>query len=153
MRGTLKLYSNTLPEIMTDIEFMAILQDQSKQIIGNITWSEDEDHSPSVEFRATIVCAIPCQTLSYALIHRGAGRVYGLDLGKDHHNPDCHNIGEKHKHHWKEGFRDHEAYVPEDTTEPVTDPCAVWKQFCTESNITHNGILHAPPPVQMDLFS
>ena len=35
-------------------------------------------------------------TLSYALILKSEGRIYALDLGKDHHNPQCHQVGEKH---------------------------------------------------------
>ena len=29
------------------------------------------------------------QTLTFAVINRAVGRICGLDLGKDHHNPDC----------------------------------------------------------------
>ena len=42
------------------------------------------------------------RTLTYALILKTAGRIYGLDLGKDHHNPQCEQVGEKHKHRWSE---------------------------------------------------
>jgi hypothetical protein len=54
------------------------------------------------------------QTLSYSLISRASGRIYGLDLGKDHHNPDCNFVGERHKHRWNQPVRDKEAYVPLD---------------------------------------
>lgn len=50
-------------------------------------------------------------------------------------------------------MRDKEAYVPGDITAPVADPVAVWKQFCSEASITHNGELHAPPMVQLELSS
>lgn len=92
-------------------------------------------------------------TLSFSLIHRGAGRIYGLDLGADHHNPTCQRVGEKHKHRWNEAFRDKEAYVPDDITEPWDRPSAVWTQFCKEAGITHEGTLAPPPSVlQEDLF-
>jgi len=40
---------------MTEAEFQAILGDASKRIEGDIAWSDDEDHSPAVEFRANIL--------------------------------------------------------------------------------------------------
>jgi hypothetical protein len=39
---------------LTNTEFEAILEDPSKRIDRDISWQEDEDHSPSVEFRAEI---------------------------------------------------------------------------------------------------
>ena len=47
--------------------------------------------------------------LSFALILNTAGRIYALDLGKDHHNPDCNHVGEKHKYRWTETQRDKTA--------------------------------------------
>ncbi len=61
-------------------------------------------------------------------------------MGKDHHNPSCVNIGEKHKHRWNEQLRDKDAYVPEDITASVTDPVAVWQQFCTEESSGNNDV-------------
>jgi hypothetical protein len=92
------------------------------------------------------------QTVTYAVIHRGAGRIYALDLGKDHHNPDCNNVGRKHKHRWNEPVRDKEAYVPDDITAPASDPVTVWQQFCAEANIHHAAAMHAPPPLQLEMF-
>lgn len=149
---------------LTNTEFETILNDESKRIDSDIVWQEDEDHSPCVEFRAEVQSEagwplfvrgsynplIPA--LSYMLILKTAGRVYGLDLGKDHHNPQCNQVGEKHEHRWTEQFRDKEAYVPDDITESASDPVAVWRQFCTEAKLTHNGRLSAPPPHQEDLF-
>ena len=90
-------------------------------------------------------------TLTYALIHRAAGRIYALDLGTDHHNPDCNRVGEKHKHRWTEGFRDKQAYVPEDITESWDRPVEVWGQFCAEARIRHTGRMD-PPAVQEELW-
>lgn len=86
--------------------------------------------------------------LSYMLVLKTAGRVYGLDLGKDHHNPQCDQVGERHKHRWTEKLRDKEAYVPKDITESASEPVAVWIQFCAEAKLTHDGKLTVPPPVQ-----
>ena len=86
------------------------------------------------------------------LILKTVGRVYGLDLGKDHHNPQCNQVGEKHKHKWTGKFQDKEAYVPNDVTEPASDPVAVWKQFCAEAKLTHDGAMTTPQPPAGDLF-
>lgn len=150
---------------LTTSEFEAILSDTSKHINGDIAWAQDEDHSPSVEFSAEIVSdagwplfvrgsynpLIPA--LSYMLILKTEGRVYGLDLGKDHHNPQCNQVGEKHKHKWTAQMRDKEAYTPEDITAPPSDPVAVWGQFCVEARLAHNGRLMPPPPFQGDLLT
>src|ERR1035437_7752005 len=111
---------------LTNNEFQAILDDASKRVDGEIVWVEDEDHSPSVEFSAEVTSEngwplfvrgsynplIPA--LSFMVILKTVGRIYGLDLGKDHHNPQCNQVGEKHKHRWTEELRDKEAYVPGD---------------------------------------
>jgi hypothetical protein len=73
-------------------------------------------------------------------------------MGSDHKNPDGERVGEKHKHRWRYGYRDKFAYVPSDITALVTNPVAVWQQFCLESKIIHNGSLHQPPHLQLDLF-
>ena len=149
---------------MTQIEFDALLADPAKEIRGDIDWVEDEDHSPSVEFRAEVRTASGhplfvrgsynalASTLTFALIHREVGRIYGLDLGKEHHNPDCKFVGDTHKHRYTERFRDKEAYAPPDITEPASEPVAVWEQFCSEANILHDGVLKSPPPAQEELF-
>lgn len=148
---------------ITNDEFEAMLTDPDKRIKGDLAWREDEDHSPAVEFRAEIqsgagyplfVCGRLNRlagTLSYILIHRGAGRVYGLDLGADHHNPTCRFVGEKHKHRWTEQFADKEAYVPDDITAALDAPIDVWIQFCTEAGIVHQGTLSEPPAEQEEL--
>ena len=149
---------------MTQTEFDALLQDATKRIEGDIHWGEDEDHSPTVIFRIGVSsqAGYPlfvsgsynrlAAALSFTLFHPGVGRIYGLDLGKDHHNPECTHVGEKHKHSWSELFRDKHAYVPGDITAPVTEPIQVWEQFCAEARITHAGVLHDPPAVQEDLL-
>lgn len=149
---------------LTQGEFEAILADESKKVTGDIAWQEDEDHSPSVEFRVEVTSEagyplfvrgsynplIPAAT--FAVIHKGAGRIYALDLGKDHHNPDCINVGEKHKHRWKETVRDKEAYVPADISASVEDPVQLWRQFCTEAKMRHEGTMLAPPAHQKELY-
>jgi len=149
---------------LTTTEFAAILEDTSKRIEGDIAWSEDEDHSPALEFtgkvlsdsgwplfvRGSINSTAGC--LTFALILKSEGRIYALDMGKDHHNPQCNQVGEKHKHRWVETFRDKEAYASDDITAAVSDPVSVWKQFCAEAGIIHDGRLAEPPVIQGELF-
>jgi hypothetical protein len=147
---------------MTNTEFEAIVNGP-KTIDGDIAWSIDEEHSPTVEFRVSVECAWPglsvkgsfnaaAQKLSYVLICQGVGRIYALDLGADHHNPDCHDVGERHKHRWSEAQRDKNAYAPADITEAASNPQGVWQQFCDEANITHSGLLGTVPAAQLDFF-
>ena len=93
------------------------------------------------------------ETLTYALILKTEGHIYGLDLGKDHHNPECEHVGEKHKHRWSERDGDKRAYVPDDVTASVSDPVSVWKEFCTEAGIRHEGVLQPPPERQGGVWS
>ncbi len=82
--------------------------------------------------------------LSYSLILRGTGRIYGLDLGVGHRNPDGELVGEIHKNYWTPGYRDSWAFVPEDITETWDRPVEVWRQFCDEARIRHLGRLNSP---------
>lgn len=148
--------------MITQQEFEEILADTSKRVEGDVVWSEDADHSPAREFRVEVRSDAGwpllvvgrynpyAGKLSYVLLHRGAGRIYGLDLGADHHNPSCQRVGEKHKHRWTEAFRDKEAYVPSDITAGWDEPVEVWSQFCREARITHQGRMH-PPSLQQEL--
>ncbi len=137
-------------------EFEDILNDDTKRISTDIDWSDDQDHSPAQEFRAEIESASGRSMfirgwyspmsgkLSFAMILRGEGRIYGLDLGADHRNRNGVRVGEKHKNCWREGYRDKYAYVPPDITEPWERPVAVWRQFCAEANLTHSGTMREP---------
>ena len=49
-------------------------------------------------------------------------------------------------------LRDKEAYVPGDITVPPTDPVGVWKQFCAEAIIQHDGTMHQPPAIQLEIL-
>ena len=150
--------------MLTQEEFEQILNDSSKHIDGNISWS-DSNNTLWTKFRVAIITSwdhdlfiqgsynpiIP--SLSYALIYPAEGcRIYGLDLGKDHRNPDGRLVGETHKHRWTETFRDKQAYAPPDITAPVDKPVEVWQQFCREARITHNGSMMPPSDSQLDLF-
>lgn len=141
--------------MLSQEEFEAMIADTGKTIEGDLRWSPDSDHG-AVEFRAKIrsSAGYPLQvngrysayaeTLSFTLIHQSVGRVYALDLGARHRNPDGSIVGPKHKHRWQQRYRDKVAYEPRDITEPWTRPVDVWKQFCEEARIVHNGVLSPP---------
>lgn len=145
---------------LTQAEFEALIADTSKRVEGDISWSEDEDHSPTVEFKAKIESEpgyalfvkgsfnALSHNVSFTIFHSSIGRIYALDIGKDHRNPNGKLVGEKHKHRWNEKYRDKEAYFPTDITSSPSDPVAVWAQFCEEAKMTHAGIMHRPPQIQ-----
>ena len=136
-------------------EYDKIISDGGKTIRGNILW-EGPASSRAREFRIEVESreGYPlfvkgwynpsAGKLSYAIIHRAVGRIYGLDLGAEHCNPNGNLVGEKHKNYWKPGYRDKYAYVPEDITEPWSRPVEVWRQFCAEANLTHLGNMSQP---------
>ena len=141
--------------MITDDEFDSIMKGE-KRIRGTVSWREDEDHSPAQVFRIDVESKngppmfvhghynVAAGKLSYALILKATGRIYALDLGTDHHNPECTQVGEKHRHRWSESHRDKIAYVADDITAGVSDPVAVWKQFCVEARIRHDGYMDQP---------
>lgn len=147
---------------ITQTEFEALIADADKWITGDLRWMPDEDHSPALVFKAEVesVVGYPLLVrgrfnllagkLSFVLVHRGTGRVYGLDLGADHHNPSCQMVGELHKHRWNDAEADKDAYVPSDITAGVENPVEVWRQFCSEALIDHRGTL-ARPEIQQEL--
>ena len=136
-------------------EYDEIIADNTKVIVEDIGW-EGAANSPTREFRIDIDSNEgypifvkgwynpPSGKLSYAIIHRSVGRIYGLDLGADHQNPDGQPVGEKHKNYWVPGSRDKWAYVPEDITETWHRPVVVWNQFCAEANLRHLGAIQDP---------
>lgn len=150
-------------------KFEKIIVDSDKIIQGDIVWDKNKRTPPAYEFRVNIIsrASYPlivkgwynyaANKLSYSIIYcdNEGIRIYGLDLGEDHKNPDGVKIGRKHKHRWLNEYYedkwnrkifigDKKAYVPDDITASVTDPVGVWNQFCREAQITHNGIMHQP---------
>ena len=142
-------------------EFGSIIR-EPKYINGNIEWGRRENNRSVSEFRVDIVSEWPLflhatfnpdvSKLNYLIVHKKHGRIFGVDLGKEHHNPHCNMVGETHLHEWTEEFRDKVARVPEEITAEISNPVAVWQQFCELANITHTGILGPPLPRQEELF-
>ncbi len=139
-------------------EYDSIIHDTSKIIRNDITW-EITGNPRSRNFTTEIDSDsgypifvkgwynASSGKLSYSIVHRSAGRIYGLDLGAEHVNPDGKPVGEKHKNYWKPGMRDKWAYAPEDITEPWNRPVEVWGEFCAEANLKHSGTMRNPPDV------
>jgi len=148
--------------VLSQDEFEQLIADPEKYIEGDIVWTQER--SPWLGFRVEITSPAgyplflkgsysPIITaLSYHIIHRIDGRIYGLDLGKDHRNPDGQRIGEKHKHQWYAPLRDKQTYLPPDITAPASRPQKVWEQFCVEAGIIHNGKMAPPPGSQLPLL-
>ena len=141
--------------MITDAEFRAILDDDSKRIEGDISWKEDEDRSHALEFRVSVNSdsGDPLQIngwynhfagkLTFTLIRQGTGRIYGLDIGVTH-GRERTGLSAMHKHRWSESRRDKNIYYPSDITAPVNRPVEAWEQFCAEARIDHQGAMHAP---------
>lgn len=142
-------------------EYNTIISDPTKVIHEDILW-EGHPSSSRREFRIEVESeeGYPIflkgwynpssGKLSYSVIHRSVGRIYGLDMGADHQNPDGQWVGEKHKNYWVPGSRDKWAYVPPDITETWNRPVEVWRQFCAEANLAHSGVM-TPPATQRAL--
>jgi hypothetical protein len=150
---------------LSQAEFEAILQDNSKTIQGDIVWQSHPQHELLLKFKAEILADLDnyqlslrgtynplIYALSYHLICPPYGRIYGLDLGKAHKNPNGEHVGDKHKHRWSEIYRDKQAYEPKDITASGDNPLKVWQQFCKEAAIRHDGVMRSIPSQQLDLF-
>lgn len=144
-------------------DFEDILRDDSKTVEGDLVWEERErggflfkTQIQTKSNRYNLIVGgtyIPIKkTLSYYMLCPPHGRIYALDLGVDHKNPDKSFTGEKHKHRWSEIYKDKEAYVPQDITASVTEPVKVWQQFCLEAIIHHNGVMKPIPEQEFNLF-
>ena len=143
--------------MITDEEFQAIIDDDSKRIEGDISWSGDEYYSHAREFRVAVHSDSGeslqingrynaySGKLSFTLLRQGTGRIYGLDLGVSHGRQNPTGMYAKHKHRWSEARKDKDVYEPPDITAPVDRPVEVWHQFCAEARIDHQGTLRDPP--------
>ena len=141
-----------------DADYKAIMNDDAKSITENIVWHDADDDPTVQKFRVYVdypdiidVMFIDGRynpgagKLSYTLVVPSVGRIYGLDLGMDHCNPNGEYVGCTHKNYWVEGAEDNWAYPPEDITASWSDPVEVWRQFCEEAKIRHTGTMPSPP--------
>lgn len=151
--------------VLTNGEFDGILSNKTKKIVENITWVGEKKKSEIVKFRVPVVsdCGYPIfvdgsynrylDRLSYKIIHREIGRrIYGLDMGKDHRNPDGEMVGKNHIHKWSEEYEDRKAYSAEEyISSPATEPREVWQEFCQAANINFQAVMEEIPPIQFEV--
>ncbi len=149
---------------MNQGEYGALMFDTTKRIERDLTWTVDDSHPAAFSFRTEILSDADyplivkgylnpnSRKLTFALVHRAQGCIYRLDLGAEHPNLDGTLVGETHKHLWTEGLGIKDAYAPKDITATVDEPVEVWKQFCAEARMTHDGTMGPPPPDQLDMM-
>ena len=142
---------------LSDEEFAEILA-APKWIDDDIQWEIDTRQRAARSFRMDIRSeqdwplfiqgrySRHVSKLTYALILWGIGRIFALDMGMPHHNPQCHTVGDKHMHKWSEKFGDKEAYVPDDIVGSAQNPEGIWVQFCRVARIEHQGRMLYPLP-------
>ena len=151
--------------VLTQSEFDEILSNKTKKITENITWVGDKRNSETVKFRVPVASdrEYPIfvdgsynrylERLSYKIIHREIGRrIYGLDMGKNHRNPDGEMVGDNHIHKWSEEYEDRKAYSAQECISArANQPLKVWQEFCQEANIDFQGVMEEIPPVQLEV--
>ena len=142
--------------MITQVECDAILSNSAKRIEGDLKWADDRNHKHAKKFRVPVLCEgvylleiigrwnSRSERLSYVMLYNGIRRIYALDLGAEHRNPDRNLVASPHKHRWTDAYMDKYAYQPEDITASWDQPVEVWRQFCAEAKIIHTGILHPP---------
>ena len=135
---------------MTQDEIVAFISNPARRIDGDIAWAPARNRPGRYELYRLVEGASPPEVylagwfypasghLSFTYLVREnpgrSGRIYGLCVGL-HHN----GVGPVHKHGIRNARMD--TYAPADITAPASDPPAVWRQFCAESNLTHRGRL------------
>lgn len=148
--------------VLTQKEFDEILSNKTKKIIA---WVGDKKNSETVKFRVPISWDQDYKIvvdgsynryldrLSYKIIHKEIGRrIYGLDMGKNHRNPDGKLVGENHIHKWSEEYEDRKAYSAQKyISYPANRPREVWQEFCQEANIDFQGVMEEIPPTQLEV--
>ncbi len=151
--------------IFTENEYEAIMSDQSKKIIENIIWNGQSQSSLRVTFRAQVLShsEYPIvidgrynrlkKTLTYSIIHQQIPkRIFGLDMGQNHRNPDGQLVGINHIHYWTNNYEDRCAYSAEDYIHSsVNNPGDVWDEFCDMANINFEGVMRQIPPIQYSM--
>jgi len=137
-------------------DLMDFIDHTAKWIDGPISWDNEEggvavfeqpiQHDGkgfAVHVRGSI--NVFAEKLTYQIEIPSVGPVYRLCLDRPHTNPDGSVVGPVHKHRYRTQHEMKKAYTPKDITEPWSHPDRVWREFCDEANIIHNGALEKPP--------
>lgn len=139
---------------MNEQEIIDFINDPSKRLTGDILWSPAPDNSLAFQFSRIIdhsrfsdISLVGwsnprARKVTFSYISRDtegkSGRIYGLCVASYHEG-----IGPTHKHGIRNGYLC--VYKPQDITASGSDAEAVWRQFCAESLLTHNGWLLGSP--------
>lgn len=138
-----------------------LLDDVTKYISDDVTWREA---SAWFEFEVRIHDALNSglklfgrvskilPRLHFTVTHPEAGRIYALCVGQDHRNPDGTQVGELHKHIYTDEHGQGWAYVPEDISATLPNVESLWRDFCEEAQIRHDGRFLEPPYRQEELW-
>jgi len=122
-----------------------------KHIEDDITWTHKQ--KDWLEFRTRIECDADCtlwlvgsynhclDAYSYSFLANGQ-RLRGLDVGKDHHNPTCEDVGSPHVNYWTDP---HEAKMAREADDiDCSTMASAIEGFLKLCKIDLNGIFHAP---------
>ena len=138
---------------LNESDVLAIVADGSKTIEGDIVWEAVTAMRLAQRFRVSVASdqwdglmlqgwfSPAGRKLSYTLFIPEHGRIYGLDLGAEHVNPDGERLRGTHKARWTDEYEDRLAYVPEDITAEWWQPLLAWQQFCAEASLRHAGTM------------
>ncbi len=147
-------------------EFESWLYDNTKTIEEDIFWTpiSNDNHESGFGFRVSIKSAIELpvelsgyfnlksRKLSFSVIHKTEGRIYGLCTGDAKHREGTKWIFGKHKHRWDESEKLGHVYEPNDITAKWDQIEDVLRQFGAEANITLECDIDDPPSHQERLF-
>ncbi len=142
---------------LSDTEFEQIMSDPTKRIVGDIVWSDDQDHLPTKEFRATIESSVSPglfvhvtwrpqhEDMFLVLVHPDYARIAGLCVGFDgHRDPDRARRHRNHWHRWRQRGGTKWVEDEEQTALSWDLPLQVWSYFCETLNIRHLGTMAVP---------
>ena len=141
---------------LSESDVLAIVADTGKVIEADIVWEPQSAMRFAQQFRASVSSdrwdglmlqgwfSPAARKLSYTLFIPEHGRIYGLDLGAEHINPDGERLRGTHKVRWTEEHEDRFAYTPEDITAEWWQPTLAWQQFCAEAHLRHAGTIVGP---------
>lgn len=140
---------------MTQAEFEAIIADLTKRIEGDISWNQDKS-GIVFDFRVKVRSDSGDQLSVKGSYNRKLGkisytlfttdRIFSVDYDRDHGD-----AGNFHVHTWDESKRKCIATKATAASEISRDPLRLWKWFCEQAHITHDGVLQSLPPVQETL--
>lgn len=142
---------------VTQVEFDALIADRTKRIEGPIAWIPDQSGTV-FEFRVKVISAGGDQLTIKGSHNRKLGkttytlfstdRIFGADYDRKHGD-----AGSFHVHRWDANRQTSTATKADAGIEIGKDPLRLWKWFCEQAHIKHEGGALAPlPPVQRSLF-